>query len=166
MWTQIVKTKGTDDDANISLVVEFTNGGKRVVTKNLFGPTLDNVKAQALYWVTRFTATDEVLASDELEEGKGLDLTVKPPPPNPNEGLAQLSIAGLLGLLSEKSVARLCGLSGALDALRRDVQMQDRPAIAHWIAIFAARPTGDGESEGIITREEAALCLSSLEAKA
>lgn len=91
-------------------------------------------------------------------------ITPTPPPIDPNAGLATLTVAGLLSELTEPSRARLVSAAGAFDALRRDVENQDRPAITNWIALFAAQPAPG--TDGVITQAEASALLKALAATA
>lgn len=73
---------------------------------------------------------------------------------------ATLTVDGILGLLSEPSLARL-SLHPSAPAIRDDLTKQDRAAIAHWAVLLAARP--DPAATGTITIAERQAVLAALQ---
>lgn len=167
-WTASVTNAiaRSDDPGAASVAVHFSDGTNDY-TLGASVRSQAELDAWVLSKIAQFTAIETLVGT--LPPGTPLNttpLTPPDPPADPNAGLAQLTIGGLLSLLSEQSIARLNTVAGALDALRRDVLSQDRPSITHWIAMFAARPTGDNTSVGIITQAEGGALISALAAKA
>jgi hypothetical protein len=50
-------------------------------------------------------------------------------------------------------------MSGALDALRRDITRQDRASVSHWVALVAA---SSDANPALITEAEAVACFAYL----
>ena len=92
-----------------------------------------------------------------LQVTPGQPFTPSPPhapPPAPNP----LTVAAVLGLLSAASLAAVRNtMDGSLQALRADIENQNRPAVINWIALASAAGTAaDGTTRSaLITSAEA-----------
>lgn len=149
------------DPGVADVAVTFTNGDV-VHTIGTGVRSQAELDAWILNQTRQYAAVEDLVAS--LTPGLALNTTPpKPqdPPVDPNAGLAELTIAGFLSLLSSESVGKLRDrMAGAIDPLRRDIVNQDRPAVMHWIALSAAG------TDPIITPEEAAALVGYLQTKA
>jgi|SRR6185437_4632837 len=164
-WTAeaISTMRAPSDKRRVRVMVQYTNGTDSESRAHDVGSATE-LQAVVGQQIAQYEAADAFLANPPSGA-----ITIPAAPDatsDPNAGLAPLTIEGLLGILSTESRSRLAVNPNA-DAIRRDVLAQDRPSLAHWIAILAASPdTSNPDAVGVITTAEATMLTEALSAPA